>query len=231
VTSTAGTAGRKNQWARDVVVSAAHRSSVPFYSNQEAFGPGVMQACGRGFVNPSPAGGSPLARFLAPERDRFDCSELPANLEYRELSPYQYAERYLLLACAGIWKMTGISWQALDVLAVVFAAFTMAFAYLFFRLVLPVWLSVPLTLLWLASPLHLRSLTALRDYSKAPFLVLTLLVIGTIVLRRTSSKRLAALSALLGAALDVGFGFRFDVGLNLVPFTAVRCWVCQFIQR
>src|SRR5262249_32097515 len=137
------------RWTRDAMISAAlavlaaivgtsylgvaHRSSVPFYTYQEAFGPAVMEACGRGFVNPSPAAGSPLARFLAPERDRVECSELPANLEYRNPSPYQHAERYLLLASAGIWKITGVSWRALDVLAVVFVAFTIAVAYLFFR--------------------------------------------------------------------------------------------------
>src|SRR5262252_4768177 len=201
-------------------LGVARRSSVPFYTYQEAFGPAVMQACGRGFVNPLPATGSPLAKFLAPERDRFDCSELPVNVEDRDPTPYQHAERYLLLASTTIWKITGISWRALDVLVVVLAAFTMAFAYLVFRLVLPAWLSVILTLFWLVSPLHLRSLTALRDYSKAPFFVLTVLVIGTIVLRRTSSRRLAALAAILGAALGVGFGFRLDVGLNLVPFAA-----------
>src|SRR5215469_2533512 len=201
-------------------LATARRASVPFYFYQDAFGPAVMEACGRGLVNPLPAAGSPLARFLALESERFECAELSTDLAQRSLSPYQHAERYLLIASAGIWKITGISWPALDLLAALFAASTMAFAYLFFRLVLPVWLSAALTVLWLTSPLHLRSLTALRDYSKAPFFVLTLLMIGTIVLRRTSSSRLAALSALLGAALGIGFGFRLDVGLNLFPFAA-----------
>jgi hypothetical protein len=84
--------------------------------------------------------------------------------------------------------------------------------------VLPWWLSAALALLWLTSPAHLFFLTALRDYSKAPFFVLTILFIGMIVLRPLSARGLIALSMLLGAALGIGFGFRTDVMVNLAPF-------------
>jgi hypothetical protein len=199
-------------------LGAARRSAVPFYFYQPAFGPSVMAACGRGFVEPLPAAGSPLAKFLAQETDRFDCRQLDATIAPGALSAYQLAERYLLLAAAGVWRITGVSWRSVDVIAAVLIGASIALVYLVFRLVLPRWLSAGLALLWLTSPAHLYVLTALRDYSKAPFFVLTILVIGTIILKPLSAGGLMAVSALLGAALGIGFGFRTDVMVNLAPF-------------
>src|SRR5436190_1097379 len=205
-------------------LDAARRSAVPFYFYQPAFGPAVMEACGRGFVDPSPAAGSPLAKFLSQETNQFDCDKLDATVAPGELSAYQLAERYLLLAAAGVWKITGISWRSVDAIAATFIGATIALVYLVFRLVLPRGLSAGLALLWLTSPAQLYVLTALRDYSKAPFFVLTILVIGTIVLRPLSARAMIAVSALLGAALGIGFGFRTDVMVNLAPFVVtVAC--------
>src|SRR5881394_2959628 len=98
-------------------LDAARRSAVPFYFYQPAFGPAVMEACGRGFVEPSPAAGSPLAKFLAQETNRFDCGQLDVTAAPSALSAYQLAERYLLLSAAGVWRITGITWRAMDMVA------------------------------------------------------------------------------------------------------------------
>ena len=45
---------------------------------QEEFGPAVMMACGRGYVNPDPATAPALDSFLQRTRDSFSCSDLGA---------------------------------------------------------------------------------------------------------------------------------------------------------
>ncbi|HET9830478.1 MAG TPA: hypothetical protein VFP91_02160, partial [Vicinamibacterales bacterium] len=81
-------------------LAAARRSNLPFFSYQLAYGPAVMAACGRGFVNPSSDSSSPLTKFLSQERTRFDCAGLDTNVSQTELTPYQRSERYLLIASA-----------------------------------------------------------------------------------------------------------------------------------
>ncbi|HUK34305.1 MAG TPA: hypothetical protein VLV86_10360, partial [Vicinamibacterales bacterium] len=199
-------------------LGAARRAALPFLFYQAEFGPAVMEACGLGFVNPSADPLSPLGRFLDQQTSRLDCAELGTIVQRGPFTRLQFSMRYLLLCSAWVWKITGIRWQALDVIGAVFIAATVALVYLFYRLLLPAWLSAGLALIWLTSPVHLYSLTSLRDYAKAPFFVLTVLVVATIVLRPLTSPRLIGISAFLGAALGVGFGFRTDVALNLAPF-------------
>jgi hypothetical protein len=201
-------------------LGAARRAGVPFNFYQPAFGPAVMAACGRGFVNPVPAAGSPLAKFLSEGAARFDCATLESHVEQNSWTPFQQSERYLLLASAGVWTTLGITWRSLDVIGGMFFGLSIALVYLVFRLALPTWLSAGLSIVWLTSPGHLLFLTTLRDCSKAPFFVLTILVVATVILKRMSARRLIAVSAVLGMALGIGFGFRTDVAINLAPFVA-----------
>ena len=192
-----------------------------------------MAACGLGLVNPVASPSSPLAAFLAQTRLRLRCDELDPGVPRIQLTEFQEMTRYLLVAAAGIWRVGGVSWTLLDALSVGFFSITMVvLVYPVFRLILSRWLAVSLSLLWMTSPYHLFHLPHLRDYAKAPFFVLTVLVIATFILRPLGTRRLLGLSAALGVGLGLGFGIRSDVVINLVPFvTAILLFLPGGVLR
>jgi hypothetical protein len=96
----------------------------------------------------------------------------------------------------------------------------MAGGYVALRFVAGPVLSVIGTLLWLGSPMHLGNLPHLRDYSKTPFFVATIVLMAVVVRERRPSRLLAA-GALFGLAQGIGFGMRTDVILNFAPFLLV----------
>ena len=203
-----------------IYLSTARRAGVPAYFYQSHFGPAVMAACGRGFVNPVVTPSSRLASFLEQSTPELPCNQLDRDIPQIPLTPFQTTTTYLLRAAAGVWWVAGVSWRSLDFIAAVFFSATLALGYGVFRLILPRWLAAALTFLWMISPLHLFHLVHLRDYAKAVFFLATILVIATIVLRPLRPRALLSMSVSLGVALGVGFGVRADVVMNLVPFIA-----------
>ena len=187
---------------------------------QAEFGPAVMQACGRGFVNVDVSTAPALQAFLDQHVDRFRCEELPEAVRVVPLNAFQGTSRYLMTAAALVWRATGVTWRSLDLLLGAFFGVTVAAAYTALRFVCGRGLSVGVTLLWMLSPRHLHNLPHLRDYSKAPFFVLMLLAMAVAFVERRP-RRLVALGIVFGAVQGVGFGMRTDVILNFVPFFAM----------
>ncbi|HXD72398.1 MAG TPA: hypothetical protein VN628_01610 [Vicinamibacterales bacterium] len=183
---------------------------------QEEFTPAVMSACGRGFTaiaTPLPA----LQRFLERGTNTFDCRELPANVPLGSLSTMQGAFRYLMTSVALLWRITGVSWTAIDVLLAALFATGLTAGYVALRFVSGRTLAILGTLLWLTSPMHLGNLPHLRDYSKAPFFLLTLVGVA-FAIREHRGWALALAGVVFGVVQGFGFGMRTDVILNLVPF-------------
>src|SRR5262249_1427671 len=104
------------------------------YFYQSEFGPAVMVACGRGFLNPDTDTIPPLAAFLSQQTDAFDCASLPASISASDPDPYQRVSRYLELTVALIWKVTGVSWSRLVVLPGILFGCVAALYYGLFRL-------------------------------------------------------------------------------------------------
>src|SRR6516164_6618825 len=94
-------------WSVGSFVTRHVTGQTHFY--QEEFGPAVMVAAGRGFVNPSFVAGSPLDDFLAVRRMSIDRADV-ANVVEKPLDQFQQATRYLMLAFGYVWKIAGISW-------------------------------------------------------------------------------------------------------------------------
>jgi len=184
---------------------------------QEEYGPAVMAACGRGLVNVAPQSSSSLDAFLHKRSDQFDCRSLPESISVIGFDPLQGVTRYLLVAAAAVWRVAGVSWRALDSLSALMFGVALAGAYLALRFVAGPILSAVGTVLWASSPLHLGNLPHLRDYSKAPFFVLTVVAMGLTV-RERRGWRLIALGAGFGFVQGLGLGMRTDVVLNFVPF-------------
>src|SRR6185436_6344350 len=126
---------------------------------------------------------------------------------------------YLYGAAAAVWRLTGVTWTALDLLVAAFAGTATVLLYGLFRLVAGRAAAIPLALLLTAAPANLSRLLSLRDYSKAPFVLAASLILAVMVLRPMSRARTFALAGLYGAVVGIGYGFRGDLAV-MVPFGA-----------
>jgi len=190
-----------------------------FYQDQ--FAPAVMSACGRGYVVPASADTPPsLQAFLDRRADTFNCADLPARLTTTPPGTMQAAFRYLMLSASLVWRIRGVSWNAIDIVLSALFAMSLTGGYVALRLVSGRTLSIIGTILWLGSPLHLGNLPHLRDYAKTPYFVLTLIGMALVV-RERRPWRLALIGALFGVSQGIGFGMRTDVILNFAPFLLV----------
>lgn len=78
-------------------------------------------------------------------------------------------------------------------------------------------------LMFMTSPIQLQYLPALRDYSKAPFILAAVFLTGLLLKRTLSRKGLLVCCAFCGAVIGVGLGFRVDV-LACVPVFVFVLW-------
>ena len=184
---------------------------------QRNFEPAVMMACGRGFgvASPTPA---TLIDFLQVKRNDFDCGLLqPATLISGPTVAANANWYYLYGAAAAVWRVTGVSWTALDLLVAAFAGLVTVLLYGLFRLVAARGVSAVVALLLTMSPSNLVPMLSLRDYSKAPFVLGAVMVLAVLVMRPMRRSTTFALAALYGAVVGIGYGFRGDLSV-MVPF-------------
>jgi hypothetical protein len=190
----------------------------PFFY-QTNFEPAVLMACGRGFgvVLPTPAA---LNDFLLVKQDRFDCAAL-GDLATRPLVGSAHANWYYMYgAAAAVWRVTGVSWRAIDWLVAIMVGAVAAVLYALFRLAGPRWMAALFTVLFVISPANLNVTLSLRDYSKAPFVLGALLVLGWLAMQPRSRRMTWTLAAIYGVVVGIGYGFRADL-IVMVPLGAV----------
>jgi hypothetical protein len=210
-------------------IGTRHVTNAPdFY--QHEFGPAVMVAAGRGFVNPAPPSGSPLAEFLAVRRATLDRSDA-VNAPIRTLDQFQQATRYLMLVVGYWWRLSGISWPALAWLEALMYGLTVVACYAICRLCLPRMLAIVGAVFVAASPVHLSQAPYLRDYVKAPFILFAIPLTVATALSPMSPRRLAMCSAACGLVVGLGAGFRMDVVImapiflvSVLCFRGTRPW-------
>jgi hypothetical protein len=186
---------------------------------QANFEAAVMMACGRGFVTSS-ATPQELVDFLNVARDDFDCTRLPQAMPERPLtSPANANWYYLYGAAAGVWRLTGVSWTALDILVCGMSAAVAVLLYGLFRLIASRTTAVAVAAILTLSPANLTHLLSLRDYSKAPFVLAGVLILAALVMRPMPRPAMVGLAALYGVVVGLGYGFRGDLAV-MVPFGA-----------
>ena len=193
------------------------RGGRPFFY-QTYFEPAVMTACGRGFTiaQPQPAPGA-LVAFLEQKTDRFSCAELPADLQVGTKGLYQRPWRYLFTTVGITWALLGISWSGLAPLfGVLFGATTLA-AYGLGRQIAGRGAALLCAAAMGASRLQLANLPNLRDYAKAPFTVVLLLLLVALVVRPRRPRDVLLLALCYGVVMGIGYGFRTDLLVNLPP--------------
>ncbi len=188
------------------------------YFYQSNFEPAVMMACGRGFgvAQPPPVA---LVEFLHEQRDRFDCAEVASSAVVPLTAAAHASWYYLYGATAAVWKVTGVSWLAVDYLDAMLAGAATAMLFGLFRLVCGTGVSALLALILTLSPANLNQLLSLRDYSKAPFVLASVLILASLVLKPMSRNAIWSLAIAYGAVVGIGYGFRGDLVI-MVPFGA-----------
>jgi hypothetical protein len=127
---------------------------------------------------------------------------------------------HLFVTVAAVWRVTGISWAAIDVVAAVMMSISAACVYGIFRLWIPPLTAVPLAVV--STLPGLKYLLYLRDLGKAPFILASLLVVAWLAARDLPRLRFLAIMIGIGLVLGIGYGFRPDVliGLPLLAATA-----------
>ena len=177
--------------------------------NKRILAASLMVSCGRGWSTPATTTPD-LDSFLNGERESLGCSEVAA-LPAEPLGDFQRSSRYLVAAVSSVWLFAAPSWRAIDWLLGVWFAIAIVAAYATCRFVAGPWTSLAVAVLLATSPLHLRALADVRDYSKAPVFLAAFWFVARFCLRPASSRiHLLLLAAAAGAVAGAGYGMRTD---------------------
>lgn len=191
-----------------------------FHFFQDQFSPAIMQACGYGYVQPSPVPTS-MEAFLGLNASTFSCNDIPAGTGHVAPNVFQAASRYLLVTVSLWWRVFGISWGSLTSLYVLLFSISAGAAYGLFRSVAGRPIAAAATLVFVASPPQLYNLPHLRDYCKAPFMLIALALIAHLLCTRPSPRRRAWIATAAGLTLGLGLGFRVDLLIMAPVFSAL----------
>ena len=188
--------------------------SGPAEFYQGYFGAAVSAGCGRGFNNP---GGDPrINAFLATTAQSVPCSAV-RHAVIEPPTAFQSMHRYLMGSAGLIWRIRGaVTWQGLVPLFAILFGSTVVLGYAIGRLALGRVLAAAVALALMFSGNNLGILPLLRDYSKAPFFLGTVLLLALLVRQLRPTRQTLMLAGILGAVVGVGFGFRTDL-LAAVP--------------
>ncbi|HOZ47627.1 MAG TPA: hypothetical protein PLO37_12860 [Candidatus Hydrogenedentes bacterium] len=182
------------------------------------FGSAVMLATGHGFGAPKDPQSVPgYEAFMFQTTDTLDTRDLPEEIALSQPSIDDEDRRYMLYMAALTWWVMGVSWKALIVPVAFLYAVCAVFVYGLFRLGIGRAFSAVGTIIVMLSPGLLTILQSARDFSKAPFILGALLVIGHLLRRPLSRRRYVGLSAAVGGIIGLGFGFRQDLQICVLP--------------
>lgn len=194
--------------------------------SNETFVPAIMIAAGRGFYVTNIDAVPGLRAFVDYQSARFDVAAIPREVVLE--SPgrgYQWL-RYMLYTVGYIWKIFGVSWNVMAILILIMLCVSAFAVYGISRLAMPaLWSAfVALAFTWnsaVYSQMHL-----FRDFSKAPFILITVFLLARAVSRRLSWKEYLTTAGLIGVVAGVGMGFRTDM-LILVPLSIIVLFTCR----
>lgn len=174
------------------------------------YGPSVMLAQGRGFIEPDIQEYPELRAFLRGDMESLPPGAVPETVieSPSQVSSYH---RYLVYTVAFFWWIFGISWTSLEPLLALLLAWSGVAVYGIMRLGMRRSLAFFFALVFMISPAMLGTLTELRDFSKAPFILSMLWGLGWLIRYRVNLRQLLLCSVFLGLLSGIGMGFRQDV--------------------
>lgn len=194
------------------------------------FKPAVLFAAGKGMVVPEALDVPALDAFLSSEAPTFDPKLLPEQIDGTHLfkstqSSFAQSHWLLFYSMGWCWRIFGISHASLEYLCALFYCMTAFALYVLFRVGMRRLVAVFGVLLVLLLPPFLCMAPMLRDFSKAPFILLVIALIGHLLKEHVSGKVLIKYALLLGLVTGVGYGFRQDILICLPPAVFVLAFV------
>ncbi len=193
---------------------------------QVGFGPSVMLGCGRGFVNPKASDVPELAAFLRPDlhhdgpplMDSFSCELLPEDMATVPFTGIQKRTWHMFWIAGWVWRVFGVAWSSLTPLYGLLFGLSVVGAYGIFRLLLNIPIALFCATLFMISPVQLHYLARLRDFAKAPFMLVALFCLVLLITQPRGWKRALWTGALAGASIGLATGFRAEAVMYLVLF-------------
>ncbi len=193
-------------------------------SEDWVFDPCIQMAAGNGMVSLPEKGLIPeLDAFLEGRAAEFDTSLLADSLVEQEQtgSPWVWSHYYLVHSIAITYRLFGINRWSVLILCGILHVVCAATLYGIFRLGMGRVLSFAGGILCASSPAYLSMCWNPRDFGKAPWILMVILVLGVLIRFRHQGKGLLTYAAILGAIMGIGYGFRQDVIICLIPALAV----------
>lgn len=174
----------------------------------------VHSACGQGWVHHD-IQPKALLDFLFMRVPSLDCSSLVPPDPPLPQNAFVKVHFYLAKFVDFVWRHSSIQYRNLWPVAAVLVGLYASGVFVLLRLFFSIWLSIVGAAVLTFSPVHVGMIMFIRDYSKAPFFIWSLIFL--IVASRARTARLAMLwAALGGAVIGVGYGFRQDI-LVMLP--------------
>ena len=134
---------------------------------------------------------------------------------------------YLMVLYGLLWHWFGLHWSLTFHVIGATVAVSFLLVYLCARPFMPVLVAAGVTLLFLFSPLFIPNVLSPRDALKFPFAVgIAALLIAAVPSPR-SPYRFVFLASCTGLIIGVGYGFRSDLLLFLLPAMLIMCFVSQ----
>ncbi len=188
---------------------------------QHNYGPAVMVALGEEYSDPDPSNDSEIRAFLEQRIDALDIAAAPSGTSVQKPRARQKNWAYLIYTVGFVWRLFGISWDSLILLHGILYGTMVVIIYGIFRLGMNRALAVTGAIVILLSPASLYYLPNLRDFAKAPFILMCVFLLGLIINSPLRKARLLGLALAYGAVVGVGVGFRADLLICIPPAVIV----------
>ena len=186
----------------------------------ELYIPAAAMAAGRGFVNIIPESVPGFRAFLDFQQPSIDPELIRSAGREQPLHSYQEYHRYLVTAVGWVWCLFGVSWESIKILIVLLFLLSLWAVYGVSRLAMGVAAAMVVALGFAFTGTVAVALPLLRDFSKAPFILGTILLLGWVVRRPRGGRWVAVFAFLAGLLLGVGVGFRRDA-MVVMPFAVL----------
>lgn len=174
----------------------------------------ISLAFGQGFQDIQPGTAPEVDAFIAGQRDALTASSLdgaafvPVNVDEGR---HFYLEHFVSLC----FRVFGVNRHALYWPVMLLYLLLAALVYTLLRQCGGVWISFGGALLFTMSSGVLEVMPHLRDFSRALFIVTTLIVLARLMRNPARTKTWLVAAVFLGTILGIGFGFREDAAAGL----------------
>src|SRR5262245_13197832 len=220
-----------------------HAAATPMEGNwaQAYMGAAANYACSGSFAairlapDATPADVAGLAyvnAFLSVSVPDFSCSLFPQHVVPTSFldgigAANTEQPTYIILLYGVLWRLFGLHWSVTLGVVGGIAAISFLVVYLCARRFMSPLIACGTIILFFASPLYLPHILSPRDGLKFPFAVAVSALLITAVASPKSPGRFLLAAACTGATIGVGYGFRPDLLLFLLPALVILCFVSE----